>query len=59
VQTFPLARVAEAHRVGEAGRATGKLVLLVDELGDPCVPASPTGAPQIRTCALTYDVVTL
>jgi NADPH:quinone reductase-like Zn-dependent oxidoreductase len=31
VQTFPLDEVAEAHRVGEAGRATGKLVLRVDE----------------------------
>jgi NADPH:quinone reductase-like Zn-dependent oxidoreductase len=30
VQTFPLAEVAEAHRIGEAGRAKGKLVLLVD-----------------------------
>jgi NADPH:quinone reductase-like Zn-dependent oxidoreductase len=28
VQTFPLVEIAEAHRVGEAGRATGKLVLL-------------------------------
>jgi NADPH:quinone reductase-like Zn-dependent oxidoreductase len=30
VQTFPLTKVAEAHRVGEAGRATGKLVLSVN-----------------------------
>lgn len=30
VQTFPLTEVAEAHRVGEAGLATGKLVLLVN-----------------------------
>jgi NADPH:quinone reductase-like Zn-dependent oxidoreductase len=29
VQTFPLAEVAEAHRIGEARRATGKLVLLL------------------------------
>lgn len=28
VQTFPLTEIAEAHRVGESGRATGKLVLL-------------------------------
>ncbi len=34
VQTFPLAKVADAHRVGEAGRANGKLVLLVDEKAD-------------------------
>lgn len=29
-QTFPLADVAQAHRVGEAGTVRGKLVLLVD-----------------------------
>ncbi|GLZ37221.1 NADP-dependent oxidoreductase [Actinokineospora sp. NBRC 105648] len=29
-QTFPLAEVAQAHRVGEAGQVRGKLVLLVD-----------------------------
>ncbi|TKI02834.1 NADP-dependent oxidoreductase [Martelella alba] len=34
VQTFPLADVADAHRVGEAGRATGKLVLLVNARND-------------------------
>lgn len=35
VQTFPLSEVAQAHRVGEAGRATGKLVLTVnDQLGN-------------------------
>lgn len=30
VQTFPLASVADAHRIGEAGRATGKLILLAN-----------------------------
>jgi NADPH:quinone reductase-like Zn-dependent oxidoreductase len=29
-QTFPLQRVAEAHRVSEGGHVRGKLVLLVD-----------------------------
>jgi NADPH:quinone reductase-like Zn-dependent oxidoreductase len=29
VQTFPLAEVAEAHRVSEQGQVRGKLVLLV------------------------------
>jgi NADPH:quinone reductase-like Zn-dependent oxidoreductase len=29
VQTFPLAEIAEAHRLGEDGNARGKLVLLV------------------------------
>ena len=28
-QTFPLAEIAEAHRVSESGHARGKLVLLV------------------------------
>jgi NADPH:quinone reductase-like Zn-dependent oxidoreductase len=28
-QTFPLADVAEAHRVGEKGHVRGKLVLVV------------------------------
>lgn len=28
VQTFPLAAIAEAHRLGEAGRARGKLVVI-------------------------------
>ena len=32
-QTFPLAEVAEAHRVSEQGHARGKLVLLVNEDG--------------------------
>ncbi|MFF1355102.1 NADP-dependent oxidoreductase [Streptomyces sp. NPDC058297] len=30
VQTFPLAQIAEAHRVGEDGHVRGKLVLVVD-----------------------------
>jgi NADPH:quinone reductase-like Zn-dependent oxidoreductase len=29
VQTFPLAEVAQAHRIGESGQASGKIVLLV------------------------------
>jgi NADPH:quinone reductase-like Zn-dependent oxidoreductase len=29
VETFPLAEVAEAHRMSEQGRVRGKLVLLV------------------------------
>ena len=32
-QTFPLAEVAEAHRVSEQGHARGKLVLLISEDG--------------------------
>jgi len=31
VQGFPLGEVAQAHRVGEAGRATGKLVLTMGD----------------------------
>lgn len=44
VQTFPLAEVAQAHRVGEEGRATGKLVLLVTDSGETMKTArsSPT-----------------
>ncbi|MGW6739210.1 NADP-dependent oxidoreductase [Streptomyces sp. NPDC055025] len=30
-QTFPLAEIVQAHRVGEDGRVRGKLVLLVDQ----------------------------
>jgi NADPH:quinone reductase-like Zn-dependent oxidoreductase len=30
VQRFPLGQVAEAHRAGEAGRASGKIVLIMD-----------------------------
>jgi NADPH:quinone reductase-like Zn-dependent oxidoreductase len=29
-QVFPLDQVAEAHRAGETGRTTGKLVLRMD-----------------------------
>ena len=28
-ETFPLARAADAHRLGEPGRTTGKIVLTV------------------------------
>jgi NADPH:quinone reductase-like Zn-dependent oxidoreductase len=35
VQTFPLAGIAEAHRVSEEGRVRGKLVLLIREPGRP------------------------
>jgi NADPH:quinone reductase-like Zn-dependent oxidoreductase len=31
VQTFPLADAAQAHRIGEAGGASGKLVLLAND----------------------------
>lgn len=31
VQAFPLIDIAEAHRVGEAGKATGKLILTLGE----------------------------
>jgi NADPH:quinone reductase-like Zn-dependent oxidoreductase len=31
VQTFLLADVAQAHRIGEAGGASGKLVLLAND----------------------------
>lgn len=40
-QAFPLAEVAEAHRVGESGRVRGKLVLLPDPLPLPADPAAP------------------
>jgi NADPH:quinone reductase-like Zn-dependent oxidoreductase len=35
VQTFPLCEVAQAHLIGEAGQATGKLVLTVNDRTDP------------------------
>jgi NADPH:quinone reductase-like Zn-dependent oxidoreductase len=34
IQTFPLAEVAQAHRLGEDGHVRGKIVLLVDSAGD-------------------------
>ncbi len=34
VQTFPLADAAQAHRVGETGAATGKLILLANDSSD-------------------------
>lgn len=36
IQTFPLTEVAQAHRVGEAGRATGKLVLTINGWPGKC-----------------------
>jgi len=36
VQTFPFNEVAQAHRVGEAGRAMGKLVLTLNGCFGPC-----------------------
>ena len=42
-QAFPLADVAEAHRVGESGNVRGKLVLLVPD--SPLVCTSPTNEP--------------
>ena len=47
VQCFPLAEVAQAHRVGEAGQATGKLVLTVGPLETPVRVAAenPRTAP--------------
>ena len=42
-QTFPLADVAEAHRVGESGNVRGKLVLFVPD--SPLVCTSPTDEP--------------
>jgi len=38
VQTFALNEVAQAHRVGEAGRAIGKLVLTVNERSEKVGP---------------------
>ena len=46
VQVFSLADVAEVHRIGETGRATGKLVLVVNG-GGAAAESGRNGSPGI------------
>jgi len=52
-QTFPLAEIAEAHRVSEDGHVRGKLVLVVGSPLQRCVPCRlRRPAPEVaRLCA--------